>query len=375
MNDFKTIIDLKPTDFLGKRVLVRVDFNVSLENGQVIDDFRIKGSLPTIKFLQESGAKVILISHMASSGDTLKPVALHLNKTLPIIFSNKVLDFEAVRDLNNSEVLLLENLRQHEGEISNSEAFARELASLGDIYINEAFSASHRAHASIVGVSKLLPSYAGLLFIEEYENLSKVFNASKPFLVILGGAKFSTKLPVIKKLAPLADNIFLGGALVHVLWRKMGYEMGRSLVDNSIKDLDEILKLKNVHLPQDVVVAGVNDDKLNKLPEQVGSQDVISDAGPQTVETIIKAIKEAQFIFWNGPLGFIEKGFMDSSQKIVTAIGESSAYSIVGGGDTVAVVNALKAVANFDFVSTSGGASLEFIASGTLVGIEALKNQ
>ncbi len=369
MNDFKKITDLKSSDLVGKRVLVRVDFNVPLENGQVVDDFRIQRSLLTIKFLQESGAKIILMSHMVSGDDTLKPVALHLNKTLPIIFSNKVLDFEAVKDLNNGEILLLENLRQHEGEVSNNEAFAKELASLGDIYINEAFSASHRAHASIAGVSRLLPSYAGLLFVEEYENLAKIFNADNPFLVILGGAKFSTKLPVIKKLAPLANNIFLGGALVHVLWRKMGYEIGRSLVDESVKDLDEILKLKNVHLPKDVVVAGVNGDK---LPEQVGLQDVISDAGPQTVEVMIKAIKEAKFIFWNGPLGFIEKGFMDSSQKIVTAIGESSAYSIVGGGDTVAVVNILKAASNFDFVSTAGGASLEFIASGTLVGIEAL---
>lgn len=375
MNDFKKITDLKPADLIGKRVLVRVDFNVPLENGQVVDDFRIQRSLPTIKFLQETGAKVILISHMGSGEDTLKPVALHLDKYLPIIFSNKVLDSEAVKDLNNGEVLLLENLRQHEGEEGNNEAFAKELASLGDIYINEAFSASHRTHASIVGVSRLLPSYAGLLFVEEYENLAKVFNAPKPFAVIMGGAKFSTKLSVIKKLAPLSDNIFLGGALVHVLWKKMGYEVGRSLVDDSVTNLDDILKLKNIHLPQDVVVQGEDGGKLNKLPDQVGVQDVISDAGPKTVESIIKTIKEAKFIFWNGPLGFIEKGFVGSSQEIVEAIGKSSAYSIVGGGDTVAVVNTLKAFDSFDFVSTAGGASLEFIATGTLVGLEALKNQ
>ncbi len=375
MNDFKKITDLKPADLLGKRVLVRVDFNVPIENGQVVDDYRIQRSLPTIKFLQDAGAKVILMSHMGSGEDTLKPVALHLDKYLPIIFSNKVLDSEAVKDLNNGEVLLLENLRQHEGEEGNNEAFAKELASLGDIYINEAFSASHRAHASIVGVSRLLPSYAGLLFVEEYENLSKVFNAPKPFTVIIGGAKFSTKLPVIKKLAPFSDNIFLGGALVHVLWKKMGYEVGQSLVDESVTDLDDILKLKNVHLPQDVVVQGEDGGKLNKLPDQVGSEDVISDAGPKTVGAIIKSIKEAKFTFWNGPLGFIEKGFMGSSQEIVEAIGKSDAYSIVGGGDTVGVINSLKAFDNFDFVSTAGGASLEFIASGTLVGIEVLKNK
>jgi phosphoglycerate kinase len=269
----------------------------------------------------------------------------------------------------------LENLRQHEGEESNNEAFAKELSSLGDIYINEAFSASHRAHTSIAGVSRLLPSYAGLLFVEEYENLSKVFNAPKPFTVIMGGAKFSTKLPVIKKLAPPSDNIFLGGALVHVLWKKMGYEVGQSLVDDSVTDLDDILKLKNVHLPQDVVVQGEDGDKLNKLPDQVGVQDVISDAGSKTVVSIIKSIKESQFIFWNGPLGFIEKGFMGSSQEIIEAIGKSRAYSIVGGGDTVAVVNTLKAFDNFDFVSTAGGASLEFVANGTLVGIEVLKDR
>ncbi|MEX0910278.1 MAG: phosphoglycerate kinase [Candidatus Paceibacterota bacterium] len=372
---FQKITDLKKELLHNKTVLMRVDFNVPLIEGQVQDVFRIQQVLPTIEYLVKAGAKVVLISHLGDKEATLKPVADWLNQFVPVKFSPQVVDKEAVKNLTSGQVLLLENLRQHPGEESNDPVLATELAQGADLYINEAFSVSHRAHASVVGVAKLLPSYAGFLFSREYEELSRVFKADKPLVVVLGGAKFSTKMPVVEKLAPLADHIFLGGALVHVLWRKMGYEIGQSLVDSSIKGLDEILKLKNVHLPQDVVVKKTNGERENKLPEQVGMQEVIVDAGTQTVDSIVEAIAAAKFVLWNGPLGFTEQGFTDSSARIAKAISESEAYSIVGGGDTVAVLNDLNLLAGFDFVSTAGGASLEFIASGTLVGIEALKNK
>ncbi len=371
---FKKITDLKQDDLYEKTVLMRVDFNVPIKNNQVQDGFRIKQVLPTVEYLVEAGAKVILISHLGASKATLKPVADWLNQFIPVKFSTKVVDTEAVKNLTAGEVLLLENLRQNSGEETNDEVLAKDLAKGADIYINEAFSVSHRPHSSVVRVPMILPSYVGFLFMKEYEELSRVFSASKPFVVVLGGAKFSTKMPVVESLAPLADDIFLGGALVHILWRKMGYEVGQSLVDEGIKGLDEILKLKNVHLPQDVVVTGVNNERLNKLPEQVGMQEVISDAGKQSVDKIVEAISGAQFVLWNGPLGLVEKGFTDSSRQIAEAVASSEAYSIVGGGDTVAVLNDLNLIDDIDFVSTAGGAMLEFIAAGTLVGLEALSD-
>ena len=371
---FKKITDLKKDALHDKTVLMRVDFNVPIKDGEIQDSFRIKQVLPTVEYLVEAGAKVVLMSHLGDNTATLKPVADWLNQFLPVKFSTEVVDTEAVKNLTAGEVLLLENLRQHAGEEVGSEALAEELAGGADIYINEAFSVSHRLHASVVGVPKILPSYAGFLFIKEYEELSRVFKASKPFVVVLGGAKFSTKMPVIESLVPLADDIFLGGALVHILWRKMGYEVGRSLVDEGIKGLEEILKLKNVHLPVDVIVENVNGEKLEKLPEQVGMQEVISAAGKQSVDKIVTAISKAQFVLWNGPLGLVEKGFTGSSRQIAEAVASSGAYSIAGGGDTVAVLNDLNLVAGIDLVSTAGGAMLEFIATGTLVGIEALEN-
>ncbi len=369
---FKTIKDLKIKDLKGKRVLVRVDFNVPLEEGKVVDENRLLASLPTLNYLSSRGAKVLVISHLGRKGtETLAPVARALENHIKIGFSKMIFDDERIKSLPNGSVLLLENLRRHEEEEKNDKAFGKRLAGLADIYINDAFSASHRAHSSIVGVAKHLPSFAGLSFTKEYTELSKVNKAGHPFGLILGGAKFETKLPVIKKLLPRADFVFVGGALAHPLWRKLGYEIGKSLVDDGVKGLAEILKDKKIFLPIDVVVK-TKDGRATKKPEAVGKQDNIQDAGPETLNLIADKIEKAKFILWNGPLGNCEKNFTKGTDGVAEIIGKTGAYSVVGGGDTVAAIERAHLSKNFSYLSTSGGAMLEFIAKGTLPGVEVL---
>jgi phosphoglycerate kinase len=362
----------------GKKVILRVDLNVPLSNGTVVDDFRIKKAVPTIEYLHNKGAIVILLSHIGEDGSqSLKPVALKLKKYLPTV---KFIDSPIFSDdtenhinkLKKGDVVLLENTRREKGEKDNSPSFARALSRFGDIYVNDAFSVCHREHASVVGIAKHLPSYAGLQLINEIENLSKAFNPEHPFLFILGGAKFETKIPLIRKFLRQADEVFICGALANDFFKTKGYEIGMSLVDNTGFQIPLLLKHKNLLLPPDVEVVSGSKHHFAKADE-VKSDETIVDAGPETIQKLEELIKKAKFILWNGPLGKYEKGFGGATEKVLKLIAKSSAHSIIGGGDTVALVSKLRLEDKLGFVSTGGGATLDFLAKGTLPGIKALK--
>lgn len=365
-----TITDIE--NLKGKRVLLRLDLNVPIEDGVIADDYRIKRSQRTLDFLKNGGAKVIIVSHTETTADnSLSLISKYMN--IPFIdmhakdFSADSLDF-----MKNGDAVLLENLRKDPGEKGNDPFFVKKLASLADIFVNEAFSVSHREHASIVGVPKLLPTYFGFLFLEEVENLSKAFYPLHPFVFILGGAKFETKLPLVKKFLEIADKIFIGGALANSFYKEQGFEIGHSLTDEGTLNLKELLKNKKIIIPHDVVV-GSREDKHVKNIEDVKGEDIIKDVGPEFVSEMDKDILSSKFILWNGPVGLIEDGFGDATKEIAKMIAASKATSIVGGGDTVAAVKNLNIQDKFSFVSTGGGAMLDFLANGTLPGIDIVE--
>jgi phosphoglycerate kinase len=363
-------------DIRGKRALVRVDWNIPpAEQGNVSTELRIKKSLSTIEYLRNEGARVVLISHADKEEDTLKPVYEGLKDILKLKFAPDVLGpktDELVRKLDDGEVLLIENLRKNPGEKQNEERFAAELAKYGHVFVNEAFAASHREHASIVGVTKFLPSYAGICFIEEVEVLSRAFYPKRPFLFILGGAKFDTKLPLIDKFLHIADNIFVGGALAHNFFIEQGLEIGTSLYQEGDFNLKEKLDTGKIHLPEDVLIK--NADKAHiVMPNEVTKGDKIVDAGPNTLLRLKEMIGKSASILWNGPLGYYEDGFKKSTIELASAMAECEAETILGGADTWAAIEELGLLDKFSFVSTGGGAMLEFLAKGTLPGIEALK--
>lgn len=368
----KTIRDIG--DIRGKNVLVRADFNVPLMGDMVSDDFRIRAALPTIDALLDKGAKVILMSHLESNaGDipSLEPVARHLKGLdYGITFIPDTVPAREVIDGISTELILLDNLRLVDGEKSNDEGFARRLATLADIYVNEAFSVSHRSHASVVGVPQLMPHYAGLQFEREISELSKAFDPSHPFLFILGGAKLATKMPLVEKFAPLADSIFIGGALANDLLKAQGREVGQSTTSASPVDLSQIISDPKIFSYVDVMVT---DDGV-KDASQLSEGDTIVDAGHKTIEMLRSKIAAARFILWNGPFGIYEQGFTWGTEECARLIAENvSATKIVGGGDTLAAIAKLGIEDKFSFVSTGGGAMLDFLARGTIPGLEALK--
>ncbi|MFA5840865.1 MAG: phosphoglycerate kinase [Candidatus Paceibacterota bacterium] len=370
MRNIRQIKNLK-----GKTVLLRVDFNLPIKNGKVVDDFRIIKTLPTIKFLQKSGARVVLIAHLGKGGETLLPVSKVLNKYIKNKFVPEIIGLKVqkiVGEMKNGEVVLLENLRNNKGEQACSKIFAGELAKLADIYINDAFPVSHREDASIVLLPKLLPGFAGFQLEKEVENLSHAFkNTKHPFLFILGGAKFSTKMPLINKYLKLADHVFVGGALADDFLKAKGYEVGQSLVGDTNYGISKLLKNKKLILPIDLTVKSGN-KLITVKAEEVKKDETILDIGEKTVKRIETLIKNAKFILWNGPLGRYEDGGAEGTKKILKLVAASRAESIVGGGDTVVLITKLKIENKFSFVSTGGGATLDFLASGTLPGIKAL---
>ncbi|MFA6432577.1 MAG: phosphoglycerate kinase [Candidatus Paceibacterota bacterium] len=371
----KTLRDIQYLE--GVRVLLRVDFNVPVQAGAVTDDFRIRKAMPTIDFLRSKGAKVIMMSHLESIGGedgSLEPVAKHLERMgAPVMFVRSLRSAGDLIDneLKNGQCMLLENLRQNEGEKANDLKFAKELASLADIYVNDAFSVSHREHASIAGVPKFLPSYAGLGLEKEVKSLSLAFDPGHPFLFILGGAKFETKLPLLTKFLASADAVFVGGALSNDFFKARGYEVGVSLVSKGNIDLGVFLQSPKLLIPVDIT----NQKGEIKDADALSSDDKIMDSGPKTMEALQKKIDEAKFILWNGPLGLYEDGYRGPTVELARMIGEVAprgATTIIGGGDTLAAVATLGIEDKFTFVSTGGGAMLDFLAKGTLPGIEAL---
>ncbi len=367
----------------GAIVLVRAPLNEPVLNGDITSDFRLRSTIPTIKFLTNAGAKVIVCGHIGRSPtETLMPVYRALaSKLRRVRFSSESIGPLAVamkQSLKGGEVLLLENLRQNPGEVGNDAGFARALASLADVFVQDAFDTCHREHASIVGVPKFLPSYAGLLLAEEVKNLSEARTPEHPSLAVIGGAKFDTKEPVIKTLLNSYEHVAVGGALANDFLLAKGYKMGTSRVSGANQDsVRALLKNENLVLPVDVVVAKADEDATKKIPralDNIGEDESAFDVGEETSTVFASLVKEAKTVLWNGPLGNYEKGFTDGDTKLAFAIAKSSAQSIVGGGDTVSAIESLGISDKFSFVSTGGGAMLDFLTDGTLVGIEALEH-
>lgn len=366
-----------PADFRNKRVLVRADFNVPLGQNKVVDEFeswRLLKSLRTLQWLRQAEAKTIVISHLGRGNESLLPVANYLNRKFRLSFAHQVFGQVAnqiITGLKPGGAVLLENIRTESGETENSQIFAKRLADYADFYIDEAFPAAHREHASIVGLPKILPSFAGFQFEDEVRNLSLVHMPDKPFLVVLGGAKFGTKLELLRQFLDTADYIFVGGALANNFFKAMGYLVGNSLIDDSA-DITDLIGHEKIVLPKDVIVQDESGVTRTVYPADVKKGDTIYDSGLETMEILETYIKEAQTILWNGPLGYYEGGYDKHTKELARLIAESSAVSIVGGGDTVAAISELELEESFTFMSTAGGAMLDFLADGTLPGVEAL---
>jgi len=377
--NMKYLNDLQESDLKGKYVLLRLDLNVPIVNGEVGDTFRLDRVIETVDFLRIAGARTIIISHIESGDKTLVPVWHYLNGFFPLEFSPTYFTAEAidkVAKLGDKGVILFENLRVNPGEKENDEEFAKKLSQMAEIYINDAFAVSHRKHASIVGVPKFLPSYAGLLMRQEVEHLGKAFNPDKPFLFVLGGAKFETKMPLIEKFLDKADKIFLAGALANNIFKERGLELGTSLVSEVTADLRGISNSEKVVVPVDVTVTNSNGEVINRKPDELLKDECIVDVGLETVKQLQTLVKDSKTILWNGPLGNYELGFQDKTEvlaKMVADATNSDVISIVGGGDTIASINKLGLNDEFTFISTGGGAMLDFLVSESLPGLDVLK--
>ena len=389
-----TVSDL---DMAGKRVLVRVDFNVPLQDGEVADDTRIRAALPTIEYLRRQGARVILVSHLGRpKGKVVEelrmaPVARRLSqllgtevKTVPACVGPEV--EAAAAQLKDGEVLLLENIRFYPGEEKNDPEFAKQLAAIADAYVNDAFGTAHRAHASTVGVAHLLPAAAGFLMQKELEYLGRALeNPERPFLAILGGAKVSDKIGVIRNLLPKVDAIAIGGGMAYTFLKAQGYEVGKSIVDEErlelAKELMAEAKQRGVTflLPVDVVVADkFAPDAARKVVDvsEIPADWQGLDIGPKTRKLFAKEISRAKTIVWNGPMGVFEwEPFAEGTAEIARAMAESDAVTIVGGGDSAAAVEKFGLADKMSHVSTGGGASLEFLEGKELPGVAVLKDR
>jgi phosphoglycerate kinase len=363
------------TNIKGKRVLLRVDFNVPINDGKVEDDSRVKKALPTINYLRKQGAKIVIISHIGRDPkDSLELVAKVLKHSIPVTFIPSVLGKQvddAIDKMKNGDVIILENLRSITGEKKNDASFARGLSKHGDIYVNEAFPVSHRADASIVGIPKFLPSYAGLQMELEVKELSRALVPEHPFLVIFGGSKAETKIPLIKRYLKDADHVFVGGALVNNFYKAKGLEIGKSVVDNDAKIPKSFLNHKKLILPDMVVVSRSRNVAIKV--EDVKENNQILDIGIPSINRLAPLIHKAKLILWNGPMGWYENDYVEATDALVKLLINTKAKVIIGGGDTAVFVEKKKLAKNFTFVSSGGGATLEFLSKGTLPGIKALK--
>lgn len=384
-------------ELTGKRVFVRVDFNVPIEDGKITDDKRIRETLPTINFLIEKGAKVILASHLGRpNGQVVEELrhtasAVRLSELLgkPVTKANEAIG-EAVEAqvaaMGNGDVLLLENVRFYPGEEKNDDELAQSFAKLADLFVNDAFGAAHRAHASTEGIAHILPAVSGLLMERELEVLGKALNnPERPFTAIVGGSKVKDKIAVIDKMLEIADNIIIGGGLSYTFFKAQGHEIGKSLVDNSKLDLalefmEKAKKLgKNFLIPVDIVVT---DDFSANANTQIVDVDGIPaewegiDIGPKTRELYADVIKNSKLVVWNGPMGVFEiEPFSHGTRAVAQATAETSAYTVIGGGDSAAAAEKFGLAERMNFISTGGGASLEFMEGKSLPGVVALNDK
>ncbi len=395
----KPITSLDSENLEGKVALVRVDYNVPIQDGQIADDLRIKSSLKTIEYLRGKGAKVVLISHIEGKGSaSLEPIsryafpfAVAFEKEIPAadngVLKEQLAGFAAeggpLATAPNGSVFLFENLRNNPGEKENDPEFAAALASIADLFVDDAFSVSHRAHASVVGIPALLPHYAGFQIIDEVSHLEKGINPQHPFIFVLGGAKFDTKLPLIEKFMKKADKVLIAGALFNDIMKGRGLEVGKSLVSNTTLP-EEILNdpSKKMIEPTDVVVKNpATGEIFTKNVDAVSPEESVMDAGPSVITGIKEVFDTAMasgqkpFVLWNGPLGDYEDGFKDQTVALAELIISSGVDALIGGGDTTAVIASIQAEHPSDsvYVSTGGGAMIDYLINETLPGIDALK--
>jgi len=378
----------------GRRLFLRVDFNVPLDGGRVSDDTRIVETLPTVRLACERGARVVCATHLGKAKGkskpelSLKPVAVRFAERLgkPVRFVDDCVGAEAEKAASNlapGEVLLLENLRFHAGEEANDPAFAKQLAALADVYVDDAFGAAHRAHASVVGVPALVSEKgAGLLLEKEVRELSRLLEPERPFAAILGGAKISGKIDTLRVLSRRADVLLIGGGMANHFVRALGLPVGKSLLEeDKVALAREILDFcreakKTIALPSDFVVAKSPDDgagartvTIQKIPDDLMALDV----GPKTLEQFARLLAPAKTVFWNGPMGVFEKPPFDKgTMALAKIVADLSAVTVVGGGESVQAAHEAGVAQKFMHVSTGGGASLEFLAEGKLPGVEAL---
>lgn len=387
----KSITDIEAR---GKRVLVRVDFNVPIENGVVQDDTRIRAALPTIQYLLEHGAAVLLCSHLGrpkgkpEAKYSLKPVADYLAGLVraPVKFSEECVGAKAeaaAKALKPGEVLVLENTRFYPGETKNDAEMAKALASLAELYVNDAFGSAHRAHASTEGVAKYLPAVAGFLMEKEIRYLGQALaNPKRPFVAILGGAKVSDKIEVIRNLLSKADQLLIGGGMANTFFKAQGLEMGDSLVESEAVDTaKELLAIggNKLKLPIDFVIADAFDEKANHKAMKVGGVPAgwrVLDIGPESVAAFSQVIADAGTVVWNGPMGVFEmKPFAVGTFELAKAVADSKADSIVGGGDSVSALQQSGLAEKITHISTGGGASLEMLEGKLLPGLAALQDK
>lgn len=365
-------------DLKGKYVIVRASLNIPLDDGKVRNSFRINRAIPTLRYLHEAGARTILLGHLGRKPEeTLKPVFAELEKQLPVHWGGLVTEPEFIDRKNlmaDGDILMAENLRQDAREAANDTEFVEQLASLGDIYVNDAFAVAHREHASTFGLAQTLPAYVGLNLEEEITELSKVMQPAHPSLFLLGGAKFETKMPLVEKYLELYDQVFIAGALMNDIFKAKGYEVGKSLVSDVSLAGAPLLDNPKLILPIDVVVDGP-DGRVVKQPDQVLPEESIMDVGPLTVDMLVTYIEKAQTILWNGPFGAYEMGYIDSTEKTAKHVAEADAFSVIGGGDTVAAIEKLELNDQYGFVSIGGGAMLAFLEHGSTSVIDILNQE
>ncbi|MCR1833414.1 phosphoglycerate kinase [Oceanobacillus caeni] len=385
---------LKDLDVKGKKVFCRVDFNVPMKDGEVTDDTRIKTALPTIKHLSDNGAKVILASHLgrpkgqAVEELRLDPVAKRLSELsgkevvkTDAVYGEEVK--EAIANLHDGDLLLIENVRFESGEEKNDPALVQSFASMADLYVNDAFGAAHRAHASTTGIAEKLPSAAGFLMEKEISVLSKALeNPERPFTAIIGGAKVKDKIDVIDNLLDKVDNLIVGGGLAYTFIKAQGHEIGKSLLEEDKIDLAKEFMKKaeekgvNFVLPEDVVIADDFSEEANTKEvsiEEIPADWEALDIGPKTREKYSKIVSESKLVIWNGPMGVFELNvFANGTKAVAEALATTEGYTVIGGGDSAAAVEKFGLADKMDHVSTGGGASLEFMEGKVLPGVAAL---
>jgi len=396
----KCISDLKKEELQGKKVLVRVDFNVPRDKktGEITDDRRIKEAIPTIKYLIENGAKVILVSHLGRPNGVTEDLRLNkVGERLSQLLGRPVQKLDdclgeevekAISQMRDGDVTLLENVRFYKEEEENDESFSKKLASLADLYVNDAFGTAHRAHASTEGVARIIPGVCGFLIKKELEIMGKALTDPKrPFVAIIGGAKVSTKISVIKNLAQKVDVLVIGGGMIYTFQKALGFEVGKSLVEEKFIDEAKLIwaelkamdKLKLITPVDDVVTTDISaPDAPVKIVKsgQIPADMMGVDIGPETIKLIKDVVKTAGTVVWNGPLGIFENPkFAVGTIEIAKSLAESKAITIVGGGDSAAAVEKAKVVDKITHVSTGGGASLEFLEGKELPGIAVLQDK